>query len=533
MAIKNNITIDGLDISLLKRFSRKIVIKICDKCGDEAKVRWQDIMRSREKSIGKPDLCFKCAMENMRGDNNPTKRIEVRKKISQATKGKSKHFRDGVNPRIVKKRKTTNGYILLYDEIEQKYIAEHRKVVENSIGRSLLDEEKIHHIDYDKTNNSIENLCLCKNEKEHQAIHQDLARCAIELFKKSFVRFNKATNTYYIDPEIILRSMSKSYGFEEIAIAQKKNKCRSRLDVDITSEVFRGIYREIPLIAANMSLVTNAEFCISLYKLGALGVMHRANNIDVLKKEVEIIAKQCDIVCASIGVGNDQFDLCRDLIKSGANVIFVDVAHGYSDYVIDIGKKIKRTFPSVKLVLGNTTNLNMLYEISDFADALKVGIANGSVCETKNTAGCNEKQFSSIFKFRQLSKEFGIPIISDGGIKEPSDFTKAIGAGANSVMAGRIFAMCPESAAPIVEENGCIKKIYAGMASRFVQEKWRGGLKKGTCPEGRVDHLDLGESAQDLLERYSGALKSGITYSGADNIESFQKNAEFVIIRKG
>jgi hypothetical protein len=100
-------------------------------------------------------------------------------------------------------------------------------------------------------------------------------------------------------------------------------------------------------------------------------------------------------------------------------------------------------------------------------------------------------------------------------------------------MAGRIFAMCPESAAPIVEENGCIKKIYAGMASRFVQEKWRGGLKKGTCPEGRVDHLDLGESAQDLLERYSGALKSGITYSGADNIESFQKNAEFVIIRKG
>jgi IMP dehydrogenase/GMP reductase len=168
----------------------------------------------------------------------------------------------------------------------------------------------------------------------------------------------------------------------------------------------------------------------------------------------------------------------------------------------------------------------MLYEVYRFADALKVGIGSGAACTTKNTAGCYEPQFSAVLKFKEEARRLGMPVISDGGIREPADFVKAVGAGAGAVMAGSIFARCPESAAEVVEG----KKIYAGMASRYVQDRWKGGLKKGTCPEGKVVPLDLGEPVGRLLERYVGALRSGITYAGATDVKSFQELVEFVTV---
>jgi IMP dehydrogenase/GMP reductase len=324
-----------------------------------------------------------------------------------------------------------------------------------------------------------------------------------------------------------------SLKFNQVAIQQQKNICKSRLDVDVTSEVIKGINLQVPLIASNMSTVCNAEFCIHLHNMGAMGVMHRAGpKTDILGEigKIKRFFGKNGNIAASVGTGQEQFYFAEELIDRGTNIIFVDIAHGYSDDVIEFGRKLKNFYPNIKVVLGNTTNINMLYEVADFADALKVGIAQGSACETKNTAGCTEGQFTAVLKFKYEAKRLGIPIISDGSVKEPADFVKAIGAGANSVMAGRIFAMCPESAAEVQEINGVKKKIYAGMASRYVQNRWKGGLKEGTCPEGGIRYLDLGESLPYLLKRYSGALKSGITYSGARNIKEFQEKVEFVRI---
>jgi IMP dehydrogenase/GMP reductase len=323
------------------------------------------------------------------------------------------------------------------------------------------------------------------------------------------------------------KSIPISYGFDSVAIVQKKNVLKSRLDANIKSEIIRGVYLDIPIIAANMSTVVDSDFCILLDRLGSLGVMHRADNEDVIIEEVNNISKRCSLVAASVGVTEDQFDFCSKLIHNGANIIFIDIAHGYSDYVLEFGRKIKKEF-GVKVVVGNTTNVEMIKEASDFADAIKIGIAQGFSCETKNTAGCTERQFSAVLKFKTLSKKYGIPIISDGGIREPADFTKSIAAGANSIMAGKIFAECPESAAEVVVVNDVSKKLYAGMASEYVQKLWRGGVKEGTCTEGGVRYLDIGMGVKQLLERYSGALKSGISYSGAFDIRSFQKNVDFV-----
>jgi IMP dehydrogenase/GMP reductase len=318
--------------------------------------------------------------------------------------------------------------------------------------------------------------------------------------------------------------LEESLGFESIAIKQKKNICKSRLDVDVSSEIIKGLIRPIPLIAANMSTVINPEFYVELHNLGAFGVLHRAKDVNERMQDVIAISQHCAEVATSIGVGNDEFEIACKLVQYGANILFVDIAHGYADTVIEIGRALKQKFSHIKVVLGNTTNIDMLEEVADFCDALKVGIAQGFACETKDTAGCTEKQFSAIIKFKERSRQLGIPIISCGGIKNGSDFTKVIAAGANSAMAGMIFAQCPESASPIIDG----KKLYAGMASEWVQEQWKGGLKAGTCAEGGVRMLEVGEEVKTLLEYYSGSLRSGITYAGANDIKSFQDKVEFI-----
>jgi len=320
-----------------------------------------------------------------------------------------------------------------------------------------------------------------------------------------------------------------SLGFEAISMVPKKCVVKSRLDVNIKSEVIKGIYLDVPLIASNMSTVTNSDFCIKLSKLGAMGVLHRAEFKDILCNEVKTISKHTNLVAASIGISYQDLDLAVSLITHGANILFIDVANGYSDEAISFIKALKGKISSdIKVIIGNTTNIGLLYETSDLIDGIKVGIAQGLACETKNTAGFTEKQFSAVLKFKEISKKLGVPVISDGGIREPADFVKAIAAGANGVMAGSILARCPESAAEEINENGHIKKIYAGMASRYVHKDWKGGLKSGTCPEGKMLTLPIGESVDNLIERYSGALRSGISYAGATDIKSFQEKAEFV-----
>jgi len=520
---------DGTSIDLLKPYSRKLVMRQCDYCGDKAWTRYEHITTCRLRHQRSLDYCHKCGTSlATKGNKNASKRPEVRAKISKALRGKSKKFKDGKNPRIINRKKTVSGSIMVYDKKTKKYVHEHRQVMEKHLARKLYQHESVHHIDGNKTNNNINNLYLFADDSTHQLCHVQLQRLAMQLVEKGAISFDKSTGKYYTHPTLDISIARTSIGFDDVSIVQKKNICKSRLDVDISSEVIKGITRPIPLIAANMSTVTNADFCIHLNSFGALGVLHRAMPLDKMLSSIKQIALNCEIVCVSIGVDQSDIDLVRQYVSCGANVVFIDVAHGYSDTAISLCKKIKTKFPYIKIVLGNTINPDIILETYEFVDAIKVGIGQGLACETSLTAGCTEKQFSAVLRFKELSRQFEIPIISDGGIRKPSDFVKAIGAGANSVMAGSIFCACPESAGQEIIIDGKKKKLYAGMSSRFIQNAWKGGLKPGTCPEGKIVYLDVGENTESLLQRYSGAIKSGITYAGANNIVDFHNKVEFI-----
>lgn len=491
-------TISGKDVSELSTQSKELVVRTCDNCEKKDIVALRNITVSRWKRKSTIDYCRDCG-----------------RKYGQQT-------------RVNKRAYESHGYI--YRQDGEKRIFEHVEVMEKMIGRKLLEHEVIHHDDGIKSNNLPTNLTLMYNQKEHMRVHNELEQCAFELFKRGVIKFNKQYKNYYIDYSTLYNTMEVSLGFENIAIQQQKNICNSRLDTNIESEIIKGVFRPVPLIASNMSTVINADFYKKLYKLGAFGVLHRADTKDNILSSIRDVAKECEWVAASIGIEDDQYEFAQEMIKNGCNIIVIDVAHGFSDKIINLAKKIKIHNPDVKVVVGNTTTIDLLLETYEFVDGIKVGIANGMACETKNTAGCNEKQFSSVLKFKELSKRFGIPIISDGGIREPADFTKAIAAGANSVMAGSIFAACPESAAELIQYNDKPKKVYAGMASEYVQNAWKGGLKPGTIAEGGIRYLDPGEPVEMIITKYSGALRSGITYGGAKDIKSFQENVKFIRI---
>lgn len=324
--------------------------------------------------------------------------------------------------------------------------------------------------------------------------------------------------------------LPRKLSFDNVAIKQKKNICRSRSDVDIKTTIMRGLVREIPLIAANMESVTDPQFCIDLYNYGGFGILHRAYCSPAsYTQAVRTIAAGIPHVAVSIGVQEQDRLLVDQLVKYGANVICIDIAHGYCDPVIEMCKYLYQQYSHVSIIAGNTICVDMLDEVNDYVSAVKVGCGSGSACETSSTAGCTEPQFNAVMRFKERSLELGLPIISDGGIRTPSDFVKAIGAGAASVMAGSIFCRCPESAGPIVYVGDEPKKMYSGMASRNVQQIWKGGLRNG-CPEGKTVVLDVGEGYKELLCRYAGALRSGITYAGCNNIDDFRTNCEFVEI---
>jgi IMP dehydrogenase/GMP reductase len=482
----------------LKSTSKEFVVRTCDNCEKIEIVEYRTVYQARFKRKSDKDYCLVCARE-----------------ISSKNRRKKDTFE-------------TRGYQYRFDPITKKQVCVHIEKMEQELGRKMTETEVVHHIDKDKKNNGIENLVVFENQSQHQKSHQQLENIAVELYKKNIIGFDRDTKNYFLRQEQLQTLFEVSYGFEHIAIKQKKNICSSRMETDISSEIVRGITRPIPLIASNMSTVVDANFCIELDKLGAMGIMHRAKPYSEIIDDVYHMSKHCDVTAASVGIDKDEFDFAKALIHSGVDILCIDIAHGFSERVFELAKQIKKYSRDVKVIIGNTTNPEMLKEASDFADAIKVGIAQGFACETKNTAGCTEKQFSALLKFKELSKIYGIPIISDGGIREASDFTKAIAAGANSVMAGKIFAECIDSPTEIVTIGNERKKLYAGMASTYVQEKWKGGLKEGTCAEGGVRFLTIQEDVRTMLQHYTGALRSGITYAGGNDISSFQKTVEFI-----
>ena len=244
-------------------------------------------------------------------------------------------------------------------------------------------------------------------------------------------------------------------------------------------------------------------------------------------------------VGAAIGPGKDREARTEALIEAGVDVLVIDTAHGHSKDVLDAVRDTKENFPDCQIIVGNVaTKEGNLDLIKAGADAVKVGVGPGSICTTRVVAGVGIPQLSAIMEATEISAKYDVPIIADGGIKFSGDITKAIAAGAHSVMIGNLFAGTDESPGDIVLYQGRSYKVYRGMGSlealkegsrdRYFQEEVESEAK--LVPEGIEGRVPYHGALSFCIQQLIGGLKAGMGYLGAKNIQELKEKARFVRI---
>jgi IMP dehydrogenase len=242
-------------------------------------------------------------------------------------------------------------------------------------------------------------------------------------------------------------------------------------------------------------------------------------------------------VAAAIGATGDYLERAAELVKARVDVLSIDTAHGHTSRVIEAVKTVKRRFPEVDLIAGNVATAEGTRALIDAgADGVKTGIGPGSICTSRVISGSGVPQITAISESFRAAQDTGVPIIADGGIKYSGDITKAIAAGADTVMIGSLLAGTDESPGEIILYQGRNFKSYRGMGSlaamkqgsrdRYAQESEETESK--LVPEGIEGRVTYKGSLAGLIAQLVGGLRAGMGYTGCRNIRELQQSTQFM-----
>ena len=248
------------------------------------------------------------------------------------------------------------------------------------------------------------------------------------------------------------------------------------------------------------------------------------------------------LVGAAVGVRGDFMERTEALIEAGVDTIVVDIAHGHSENAINTVQNIKKGFPNCDLIAGNVATAKGTEDlIKAGVDSVKVGVGSGSICITRVITGSGVPQLTAVLDCAKVGKDYGIPIISDGGTRNSGDATKALAAGASSIMVGSILGGTDETPGTTITKNGKRFKIYRGMASLAAsmgrKTKETGSFEltddlNDYVAEGVEAMVPYRGSVTDIIIQITGGIRSGLSYCGGHNIKQMQDNAEFIKISR-
>ena len=244
------------------------------------------------------------------------------------------------------------------------------------------------------------------------------------------------------------------------------------------------------------------------------------------------------LVGAAVGVKGDFLERSESLLDAGVDVLVVDIAHGHSENAISTVRNIKKAFPNCELIAGNVATAQGAEDlIKAGVDAVKVGVGSGSICITRVITGSGVPQLTAVMDCAKVGKDHGIPIISDGGTRTSGDATKALAAGASTIMVGSMLGGTDESPGTVLTKNGKRFKVYRGMAS-LAASIGRKSKETGliSLDDDLNDYVAEGVEAMvpykgtvtDILKQLTGGVRSGLSYCGAHTIPQMQENAEFI-----
>jgi IMP dehydrogenase len=321
-----------------------------------------------------------------------------------------------------------------------------------------------------------------------------------------------------------------------------------RFETDMTKKVKDVMTKDRLITAPVGTTLEEAKEILHKYKIEKLPIVDKDFNLKglITIKDIEKRKKYPNackdkhgrlMVGASVGVGEEAIYRAELLQKAGADVIVIDTAHGHSKAVIETLKKLKKKL-DIDIIAGNVaTEEGAIDLIKAGADAIKVGIGPGSICTTRIVAGAGVPQITAIMNCYKIAKRYKVPLIADGGIKYSGDITKALAAGADSVMIGSLFAGTDEAPGEIVLYEGRSYKEYRGMGSL-------GAMIQGTkdrygqqdvepaklVPEGVEGRVPYKGPLANTIHQLIGGVKSGMGYCGARTLEELRKKARFIQI---
>ncbi|MBR5247328.1 MAG: IMP dehydrogenase [Lachnospiraceae bacterium] len=320
-----------------------------------------------------------------------------------------------------------------------------------------------------------------------------------------------------------------------------------KFETDFTKKIKESMTSEDLITAPEGTTLEEAKMILAKARKEKLPIVDNDFNLKglITIKDIEKAVKyplaakdeQGRLLCgAAVGISANVLDRVAALVNAKVDVIVLDSAHGHSQNVLTCVKLIKEKYPELQVIAGNVATGEATKALIEAGvDAVKVGIGPGSICTTRVVAGIGVPQISAIMDCYEVAKEYGVPIIADGGIKYSGDVTKAIAAGGSVCMMGSMFAGCEESPGDYELFQGRKYKVYRGMGSiaamengskdRYFQEN-----AKKLVPEGVEGRVAYKGSVEDTVFQLLGGLRSGMGYCGAKDIETLKATGRFVKI---
>ncbi len=389
-------------------------------------------------------------------------------------------------------------------------------------------------------------------------IHKNMTieQQAIEVDKVKRSEHGVIADPFYLSPDNTLRDADELMGKYKISGVPVVEKDKLvgiitnrdlRFETDYSKAIKDAMTKEDLITAPEGTTLEEAQEILRKYKIEKLPIVDKNFKLKglITIKDIEKAVKYPNaakdskgrLLCgAAIGVTADVLDRAKALVDAKVDVLVLDSAHGHSQNIINCLKKVKEAFPQVDVIAGNIATAEAAKELIEAgADAIKVGIGPGSICTTRVVAGVGVPQISAIYEAAQVAKEYGIPVIGDGGIKFSGDLPKAIAAGADVIMIGSLLAGCEESPGEEEIYQGRRFKVYRGMGSLAAMEKgskdryFQTGSKK-LVPEGVEGRVPFKGPLADTVFQLIGGLRSSMGYCGTPTVAKLKEKGKFVRI---
>jgi IMP dehydrogenase len=358
-------------------------------------------------------------------------------------------------------------------------------------------------------------------------------------------------------------SQHKSLSFNDVLIQPTATSLvESRLDVDLTTKLTPNIMLQIPIIASPMDKVVNLHIAQLLRSRGGVACFHRFQTIESQLSEILQYKQWCvdnshtDITVAAISAQYEDDEEIKRIktLAPYVHAFVIDTAMGTNIKVLRSIEWIKRNFPAQEIIAGNIVNVEgAMTLINAGADSIRAGIGGGSACLTRIQTGCGRGQLTVLIECADVCKKHNVSLISDGGVSTPGDFAKALAAGADVAMMGAPLAGHEESPGEVYykysdhyfkgndpiylpgigtrlaqDVDGLRQyKLYRGMASKELQQDWRGGLKLGTTYEGLQKYVESKGLLIETITNFTGGLRSSMSYCDSKTIGEFHQKAKF------